>query len=66
MPGHGAPPRDTWHIVSWTPIFHVTGLIGTVMQGMYLGIPCTLLSTREFYARPISWLDMSFRAASAR
>ena len=42
--------------VGWLPLFHDMGLIGKVIQPVYLGIPCTLMSPIDFLQRPIRWL----------
>lgn len=42
--------------VGWLPLFHDMGLIGKVIQPLYLGIPCTLMSPLAFLQRPIRWL----------
>lgn len=43
--------------VGWLPLFHDMGLIGNVLQPLYLGIPCTLLSPVAFLQRPVRWLQ---------
>jgi len=43
--------------VGWLPLYHDMGLIGKVMQPLYLGRPCTLLSPVDFLARPARWLE---------
>lgn len=43
-------------VVSWLPMFHDMGLIGTVMQPLYMGRPCTLMSPIHFIERPARWL----------
>ncbi|NER93735.1 MAG: fatty acyl-AMP ligase [Symploca sp. SIO1B1] len=42
--------------VGWLPLFHDMGLIGNVLQPMYLGIPCILMPPLEFMIKPIRWL----------
>ncbi|NEO37006.1 MAG: fatty acyl-AMP ligase [Moorea sp. SIOASIH] len=42
--------------VGWLPLFHDMGLIGNVLQPLYLGIPCILLSPLAFLQMPIRWL----------
>jgi amino acid adenylation domain-containing protein len=44
-------------IVGWLPLYHDMGLIGNVMQPLYLGAQCILLSPFSFMQRPISWLS---------
>lgn len=43
--------------VGWLPLFHDMGLIGNVMQPMYLGIPCILMPPVAFLQQPIRWLQ---------
>jgi len=42
--------------VSWLPLFHDMGLIGSVLQPLYLGVPCVLMPTVAFLQRPLRWL----------
>ena len=42
--------------VSWLPLFHDMGLIGNVLQSLYLGVPCILMSPVAFLQKPIRWL----------
>ncbi len=43
--------------VCWLPLFHDMGLIGNVLQAMYLGIPCILMPPVAFLQKPIRWLE---------
>lgn len=43
--------------VGWLPLFHDMGLVGNVLQPMYLGIPCILMSPAAFLQKPIRWLQ---------
>lgn len=43
--------------VGWLPLFHDMGLIGNVLQPLYLGIPCFLMSPVAFLQKPIRWLQ---------
>lgn len=40
----------------WLPLFHDMGLIGNVLQPLYLGIPSFLLSPTAFLQKPLRWL----------
>ena len=42
--------------VGWLPLFHDMGLIGNVLQPMYLGTPCILMPPVAFLMKPIRWL----------
>ena len=43
--------------VGWLPLFHDMGLIGNVLQPLYLGICCVLMSPISFIQKPIRWLE---------
>jgi acyl-CoA synthetase (AMP-forming)/AMP-acid ligase II/acyl carrier protein len=43
--------------VSWLPIYHDMGLIGTVIQPMYLGSLSVLISPTNFLQNPFCWLQ---------
>jgi acyl-CoA synthetase (AMP-forming)/AMP-acid ligase II/acyl carrier protein len=43
--------------VGWLPLFHDMGLIGNVLQPLYLGIPCIFMSPMDFLQRPVRWLQ---------
>jgi 1-acyl-sn-glycerol-3-phosphate acyltransferase len=47
-------PEDV--IVSWLPLYHDMGLIGSWMGGLYFGVPLILMSPLGFLARPSRWL----------
>lgn len=42
--------------VGWLPLFHDMGLIGNILQPMYLGIPSILISPVAFLQYPLRWL----------
>jgi len=42
--------------VGWLPLFHDMGLIGNVLQALYLGASCVLMSPIEFVQQPFRWL----------
>lgn len=44
-------------LVGWLPLFHDMGLIGNVLQPIYLGIPCYLMSPVDFIQKPYRWLQ---------
>ncbi len=41
----------------WLPLFHDMGLIGNVLQALYMGVPCFLISPVAFLQKPIRWLQ---------
>ncbi|MBR8835868.1 MAG: amino acid adenylation domain-containing protein [Stigonema ocellatum SAG 48.90 = DSM 106950] len=43
--------------VGWLPLFHDMGLIGNMLQPLYLGIPCILMSPVAFLQSPLRWLQ---------
>lgn len=43
--------------VGWLPLFHDMGLIGNVLQPLYLGIHCILISPVAFLQKPFRWLQ---------
>ncbi|AKJ30946.1 non-ribosomal peptide synthetase [Caldimonas brevitalea] len=43
---------------SWLPLFHDMGLIGNVMQPLYLGVPCHLMPPMAFLQKPLRWLKL--------
>ena len=43
--------------VSWLPLFHDMGLIGNVLQSLYMGVPCILMPPEAFLLKPIRWLQ---------
>ena len=47
--------------VSWLPFFHDMGLMGTVIQPLFLGTSAVLMPPTAFLERPVRWL----RAISA-
>jgi acyl-CoA synthetase (AMP-forming)/AMP-acid ligase II len=44
-------------IVSWLPLYHDMGLIGGVLQPLYLGAECILMSPLAFVQKPMRWLQ---------
>ncbi len=43
--------------VIWLPPYHDMGLIGGVLQPLYAGFSCTLMSPVSFLQRPFNWLQ---------
>jgi amino acid adenylation domain-containing protein/non-ribosomal peptide synthase protein (TIGR01720 family) len=44
-------------IVSWLPLYHDMGLIGGLLQPIFSGVPCILMSPAYFLGRPLRWLE---------
>jgi amino acid adenylation domain-containing protein len=51
--GHSPESR----FISWLPIYHDMGLIGGILQPLYGGFPCVLMSPTAFLQRPYRWLQ---------
>ncbi|MGI9302946.1 MAG: fatty acyl-AMP ligase [Gammaproteobacteria bacterium] len=47
---------DETVVVSWLPFHHDMGLVGMVMQPVFLGRPCVLMPPEVFIQKPMRWL----------
>jgi acyl-CoA synthetase (AMP-forming)/AMP-acid ligase II len=54
--GFAHPDGST--VVGWLPTFHDMGLIGNLLQSLYIGGRCVLMSPTSFLQQPIRWLQM--------
>ncbi|WP_236794635.1 fatty acyl-AMP ligase [Amycolatopsis sp. GM8] len=52
--GFGHDEHST--VVGWAPFFHDQGLIGNVLQPLYVGATAILMSPAAFIRRPLLWL----------
>ncbi|MBO1255579.1 AMP-binding protein [Alteromonas sp. 5E99-2] len=43
--------------VSWLPLYHDMGLMGGLLQPIFVGVPVILMSPNFFLQRPIRWLE---------
>ena len=43
--------------VGWLPLYHDMGLIGNVLQSVYVGMKCVLMSPTAFLQKPFRWLE---------
>jgi acyl transferase domain-containing protein/acyl-CoA synthetase (AMP-forming)/AMP-acid ligase II len=50
-------PDDNVRVVSWLPLHHDMGLIGTTFGVMYAGGTCFLMPPSAFIQRPMRWLE---------
>ncbi|WP_433526846.1 fatty acyl-AMP ligase [Nocardia pseudovaccinii] len=48
-------------VVGWAPFFHDQGLIGNVLQPLYVGAISILMSPTTFIRRPLLWLEVISR-----
>ena len=48
-------------VVSWLPLYHDMGLIGTWMGSLYFAMPLALMSPLSFLSRPVRWLELIHR-----
>ena len=44
-------------VVGWLPLFHDMGLMGNLLQPIYVGFPCVLMGPEHFLRRPRRWLE---------
>ncbi len=53
--------------VGWLPLYHDMGLIGNVLQPLYIGSRCVLMSPMAFLEQPFRWLQAvsRYRAATS-
>ncbi|HLJ26156.1 MAG TPA: non-ribosomal peptide synthase/polyketide synthase [Candidatus Angelobacter sp.] len=44
-------------IVGWLPLYHDMGLIGNMLQPIYIGARCILMPPMAFLQQPVRWLN---------
>src|SRR5215207_683607 len=44
-------------VLGWLPLYHDMGLIGTVLQPLYTGAVCYLMTPGAFLQRPARWME---------
>lgn len=61
--------RDTEQsvMVSWLPLFHDMGLVGGILQPLYVGCTMLLMAPATFLQRPLRWLKVisTYRATTS-
>jgi acyl-CoA synthetase (AMP-forming)/AMP-acid ligase II len=58
---HGFQIDDTAVGVFWLPSYHDMGLIGGILEPIYVNSPSTLMSPVSFLQRPFRWLEAMSR-----
>lgn len=53
----GAAATSDTVYVSWLPMFHDMGLVGTVLHPLALGVKAVLMAPNHFLKRPLSWIQ---------
>ena len=53
--------------VGWLPLYHDMGLIGNLLQPLFIGSRCVLMSPQAFLQKPLRWLEAitHYRAATS-
>ncbi|MGX2041491.1 amino acid adenylation domain-containing protein [Methylocaldum sp. MU1018] len=54
-------------VVGWLPLYHDMGLIGNILQPLYVGSTAVLMSPMAFLEKPVRWLKAisEYRAATS-
>ncbi|MBL8148827.1 MAG: fatty acyl-AMP ligase [Blastocatellia bacterium] len=54
-------------VAGWLPLYHDMGLIGNVLQPLYVGATCVLMSPISFLQKPLRWLKAisSYKATTS-
>ncbi len=56
MVKYGMAHTSESSFVSWLPPYHDMGLIGNLLQPLYIGAPCIFMSPTDFLEEPFRWL----------
>lgn len=56
---------DESTFVSWLPLYHDMGLIGTTLQPLFIGAPSYIMSPLAFLQKPVRWLKAITRYKAA-
>jgi acyl-CoA synthetase (AMP-forming)/AMP-acid ligase II len=53
---HAMAHDEQSHFVSWLPPYHDMGLVGNLLQPLYLGASCVFMPPAAFVQKPLRWL----------
>jgi acyl-CoA synthetase (AMP-forming)/AMP-acid ligase II len=53
---HAMAHDEQSHFVSWLPPYHDMGLVGNLLQPLYLGASCAFMPPAAFVQKPLRWL----------
>lgn len=64
---HACGHTEQSTFVSWLPLYHDMGLIGTVLQPLYIGARGIIMPPLDFLQKPLHWLQAisRYRAATS-
>lgn len=54
---HAVEHSEETVAVGWVPLFHDLGLVGNVLQPLWLGSRCILMAPTAFLQKPVRWLQ---------
>jgi len=62
--------KNNWNrkfFAGWLPLYHDMGLVGNILQTIYLGVQCVLMPPVAFLQKPVRWLEAisRFRATTS-
>lgn len=57
----GFQMREDCRVLGWLPLYHDMGLIGLVLQPLFVGAECVLMAPVSFLQKPARWLQAMSR-----
>ncbi len=54
---HGFRPDREGRDFCWLPTYHDMGLVGSVLEPLFVGLPAIFMSPMSFLQRPLRWLE---------